>query len=89
MLLQAQRRLYRPYGPRLLARSHGLRFSNAMGTTQAITLTARDGVRLHGYLTRPPRFTTPGPMVLHVHGGHWARDYWTYSSAIQFLANRG
>jgi len=28
-------------------------------------------------------------MVLFVHGGPWARDYWGYSSTTQFLANRG
>jgi dipeptidyl aminopeptidase/acylaminoacyl peptidase len=28
-------------------------------------------------------------MVLHVHGGHWARDYWRYDRVVQFLANRG
>lgn len=73
---------------RLLA-SHMKGFADAMATTEPITLTARDGLRLHGYLTRPPGFRAPGPTVLHVHGGHWARDYWGYTAAIQFLANRG
>ncbi|MGH7324154.1 MAG: S9 family peptidase [Candidatus Rokuibacteriota bacterium] len=74
---------------RLLGRSQMLAFADSLGTTEPITLTARDGVRLHGYLTRPPGYRTPGPMVLHVHGGHWVRDYWGYQSTIQFLANRG
>jgi dipeptidyl aminopeptidase/acylaminoacyl peptidase len=51
-----------------------LAFADSLSTTEPIELTARDGVRLHGYLTRPPGFTAPGPMVLHVHGGHWARS---------------
>lgn len=74
---------------RLLAGSHLARFADAMGTTEPIAFTARDGLRLHGYLTRPPGFTAPGPMVLHVHGGHWGRDYWSYNTVVQFLANRG
>src|SRR3989442_1474670 len=64
--------------PVLLARSASMMFADALGTTEPIVFDARDGVRLHGYLTRPPGFRAPGPMVLHVHGGHWARDYWGY-----------
>src|SRR5205809_7570295 len=66
-----------------------VRFANALGTTEPMTLSARDGVRLHGYLTRPPGFGAPGPMVLVVHGGHSARDYWSYAPDVQLQANRG
>jgi dipeptidyl aminopeptidase/acylaminoacyl peptidase len=31
----------------------------------------------------------PLPMVLYVHGGPWARDYWGLDSMHQWLANRG
>ena len=31
----------------------------------------------------------PLPMVLYVHGGPWARDYWGFDSIHQWLANRG
>lgn len=74
---------------RLLGRHQMLAFADSLSTTDPIELTARDGVRLHGYLTRPPGFAAPGPMVLLVHGGHWARDYWRYDRVVQFLANRG
>jgi len=42
-----------------------------------ITIVARDGMRLYGYLTlpvgiRPHRL----PTVLKVHGGLWDRDRW-------------
>lgn len=74
---------------RFLGRSQMVRFADALATTEPIELTARDGVRLHGYLTRPPGYGAPGPTVLLVHGGHWARDYWGYSSVVQILANRG
>ncbi|HWN67412.1 MAG TPA: alpha/beta fold hydrolase, partial [Haliangium sp.] len=29
------------------------------------------------------------PVVIHPHGGPWARDYWGYDGYAQFLANRG
>ncbi|MBI4590544.1 MAG: S9 family peptidase [Candidatus Rokubacteria bacterium] len=74
---------------RFLGRSQMVRFADALATTEPIAVTARDGVRLHGYLTRPPGYVAPGPMVLVVHGGHWARDYWGFSSVVQVLANRG
>jgi dipeptidyl aminopeptidase/acylaminoacyl peptidase len=75
--------------PALLGRSHTMAFAGALGVTEPVTFTSRDGLRLHGYLTRPPGFRAPGPMVLVVHGGHWARDHWGYDRVIQFLANRG
>ena len=74
---------------RFLGRHQMVQFADALATTESIALTARDGVHLHGYLTRPRGHVAPGPMVLLVHGGHWARDYWGYSSIVQFLANRG
>ena len=76
--------------PVRLGSSHTLAFADALGSTEPVELTARDGVRLHGYLTRPPGGGPgPWPLVLHVHGGHWARDYWGYDRVVQFLANRG
>ncbi|MGH7278222.1 MAG: alpha/beta hydrolase family protein, partial [Candidatus Rokuibacteriota bacterium] len=75
--------------PVRLGRSISMAFAEQLGTTEPVTIRARDGVRLPGYLTRPPGYRAPGPLVLHVHGGHWARDRWGYTSPIQFLANRG
>jgi dipeptidyl aminopeptidase/acylaminoacyl peptidase len=52
-------------------------------------LTARDGVVLHGYVTRP---ATPGPhpLVVMPHGGpHGVRDVWSFDSEAQLLASRG
>jgi dipeptidyl aminopeptidase/acylaminoacyl peptidase len=73
----------------LVRRSQMLTFADSLAIMEPITVAARDGVRLHGYLTRPPGYRAPGPLVLVVHGGHWARDYWEYNPGIQFLANRG
>ena len=72
-----------------LGRSESMAFADQLGTTEPVIIQARDGLRLHAYLTRPPGYRAPGPLVLHVHGGHWARDSWGYSSPIQLLANRG
>ena len=58
-----------------------------------ITVKARDGLTLHGYLTTPKGYQAekdpPLPSVLLVHGGPWARDHWGYYPIVQWLANRG
>jgi len=51
---------------------------------------ARDGLTIPGYLTLPKGIPHKNlPVVLLPHGGPWARNYWRYSSYVQFLANRG
>lgn len=62
-----------------------------MSPMQPITVTARDGRKLHGYLTVPAH--TSGrdlPLILHPHGGpHGPRDEWGFNPDVQFLASRG
>lgn len=56
---------------------------------EPFVLNARDGVELHGYLTRPAK-TGPYPMVVLPHGGpHGVRDRWGYDWEVQLLASRG
>lgn len=55
----------------------------------AVEFPARDGLKLRGYLTQPLNASGPGPLVLFVHGGPWARDTWGYNPYAQWLANRG
>jgi dipeptidyl aminopeptidase/acylaminoacyl peptidase len=81
--------LERDRPPVRLGQSHTHAFLAALAPVTPISLTARDGERLHGYLTRPAGFRAPGPLVLHVHGGHWVRDTWRYDRIVQFFANRG
>lgn len=58
---------------------------------------SRDGLSLVSYLTLPRgadadgdgRPERPQPLVLHVHGGPWWRDFWGYHAPSQWLANRG
>ncbi len=56
-----------------------------------ITYTARDGMRIDGYITLPKAWKkgSPVPMIVHPHGGPWARDVWGFNPEIQFMANRG
>ena len=53
-----------------------------------VRIQARDGLELVAYLTRA-KADTPTPLVLCVHGGPWARDFWGFNSAAQWFANRG
>jgi dipeptidyl aminopeptidase/acylaminoacyl peptidase len=58
---------------------------------------SRDGLDMVCYYTLPLQSDENGdglpeeplPMVLYVHGGPWARDYWGLNSVHQWLANRG
>jgi len=55
-----------------------------------VRYTARDGRSIPGYLTLPNRKEEKNlPLVVHPHGGPWARDSWGYNPEVQFLANRG
>jgi len=60
-----------------------------MRPKEQFRFTARDGLAMHGYLTRP---TGSGmhPMVVLPHGGpHGVRDDLSFDSEVQLLANRG
>ncbi len=61
-----------------------------MRPKQAVMIPARDGLKLLSYLTLPDDSGEPAPLVVMVHGGpHGPRDWWSYDSDTQFLANRG
>ena len=53
-----------------------------------VRIEARDGLSLVSYLTKPDTAMLP-PLILLVHGGPWARDYYGYNAWHQWLANRG
>jgi dipeptidyl aminopeptidase/acylaminoacyl peptidase len=62
----------------------------SMAETRPIRYTARDGLAIRGYLTLPPGTGDDAlPLVVHPHGGPWARDSWGFSPEVQFLASRG
>ena len=63
-----------------------------MAAMQPVSLKARDGLALHGYLTRPPGHDEAKnlPLVVFVHGGPYGiRDRWEFDPEVQMLANRG
>ncbi len=75
----------------LLARQPWIR-PERMADVVPITLDARDGLHLHGYLTRPPGSESAGdlPLVVLVHGGPYGEhDSWEFDSTVQALASRG
>jgi dipeptidyl aminopeptidase/acylaminoacyl peptidase len=83
-LLDRQRREHT-----VLARNSIEPYADRLAPVAPISLASRDGLSLHGYLTRPPGAGTRLPTVLLVHGGPWTRDYWAYDPTVQFLASRG
>jgi len=75
-----------------------------MQPMEPVRIEARDGLELHGYLTRPAVTNNgeddneeggqaeqePFPTIVVVHGGpHGPRDAWRFSTEVQLLANRG
>lgn len=75
---------------RLLFRPYARLDPEKLAPMTPVTITSRDGLDLHAYLTLPvgiePRDL---PLVLLVHGGPWARDCWGFQPDVQLLANRG
>jgi len=63
---------------------------NILSPKQPISYIARDGLKIHGYLTIPLNSSGQNmPMVVHPHGGPNARDTFEYDPYVQFLASRG
>lgn len=61
-----------------------------MRPMETIQYTARDGLSVPAYLTRPAaQKDTPAPMVVLIHGGPNARDSWAWDEEVQVLAAQG
>lgn len=61
-----------------------------LSTMTSIRYPSSDGLEIQAYLVMPKGFGRKNlPLVVHPHGGPWARDYWGYNAYAQFLANRG
>jgi len=79
------------------AKKAALLFSNRpalekyqLSKMEPIEYSARDSMKIYGYLTTPAGVTAKNlPMVLFVHGGPWGRDMWGYNPYAQWLSNRG
>ncbi|HVP69166.1 MAG TPA: S9 family peptidase [Anaeromyxobacteraceae bacterium] len=62
-----------------------------MAAMEAFHITASDGLRIHGYVTRPTTSGgSPPPLVVLPHGGpHFVRDHWAFDPEVQLLASHG
>lgn len=61
-----------------------------MSEMKPISYTARDGLKLQGYLTLPlDRNPQNLPVVVLPHNGPGSRNSWGYNAEVQFLVNRG
>ncbi len=75
---------------RLLFRPYARLDPDVLAPMTPVTITSRDGLNLHAYLTLPVGIKPLDlPLVLLVHGGPWARDCWGFQPDVQLLANRG
>jgi len=60
-----------------------------MRPKEPVTLTARDGLQIKGYLTRPAG-EGPQSLIVLPHGGpHGIRDVWSFDWEAQLFASRG
>ena len=79
--------------PALLAELAPWLEEEEMVAMHPVTYTSRDGLTIEAYLSLPHPYTPETakalPVVVHPHGGPWARDSWGYSAEVQFLCNRG
>ncbi len=74
----------------LLALSPWLDREN-LATTVPFEFEARDGLKLHGYITRKKSTSDgPAPTIIKPHGGPYGiRDQWGFNREIQYLASLG
>lgn len=75
---------------RKLADSNPFIKESEMSQMKPVTFTARDGLKLQGYLTLPLNKTAQNlPVVVLPHDGPTGRNSWGYNAEVQFLVNRG
>ncbi|MDC8015732.1 alpha/beta hydrolase family protein [Tahibacter soli] len=63
-----------------------------MASKEPFAIKSRDGLPLHGYLTKPlgKEAEKNLPLVVYVHGGPYGiRDLWEYDPDVQLMASRG
>lgn len=61
-----------------------------MAEMKPVTLKARDGLTIHGYLTLPKGGQKNLPLIIHPHGGPFGiRDEWGFDPEVQYFAYHG
>ncbi len=84
-LLDRQARSFKPLGARMDWIDPA-----TMAPTMAMHYEARDGTKIHGYLTLPAGHEPKNlPLVVMPHGGPWVRDIWGFNPLVQLIASRG
>lgn len=65
--------------------------TQALARKEPFSFAASDGLPISGYFTQAKQQNENeiSPLVVLVHGGPHARDYWSFSSEVQFLALNG
>lgn len=64
--------------------------TSELSKVEPIEFESFDGMRIRAYFTpAADAGETPAPMVVLVHGGPRARDYWGFNPEVQALATRG
>lgn len=76
---------------RFLMKSRPTLDPQLMAAKTPFSLTARDGLKLHGYLTIPAGSEGKNlPLIVNPHGGPMGpRDSWAFNWEVQLLASRG
>lgn len=73
-----------------LARPYEKLDGKILAPVEPVSYSARDGLSIPAYLTRPIGRGDKGlPLIVMPHGGPFLRDKWAYDNWVQFLANRG
>lgn len=60
-----------------------------MRPMETLTYAAADGLSIPAFLTRPAGKKEAVPLVVLIHGGPTARDYWGWNAEVQILAAHG
>jgi len=68
--------------------SNGLLSPNDLGNVEYVTYTARDGKKIHGYVTKP-KGAGPHPLVVMPHGGPFVSETPSFDPWAQMFANNG
>lgn len=56
---------------------------------ETMQYSAKDGLNIPAFLTRPADGARHSPLVVLIHGGPWVRDYWGWDAEVQLLAAQG
>ena len=64
--------------------------TESLASMTAVSYPSSDGLNIPAFLTLPKGKEAKNlPVIMYIHGGPWARDYWGYDAYSQFWANRG